>query len=81
MQLNSKAFGYATAVLIGGFWLVAMGFSLLTGIGHTTISILGGLHPFFHYSWGGLVVIVIQHSIGGFILGWLFGWLYNKFAA
>lgn len=81
MRLSSKALGYATAVIAAGFWLVAMGFSLFTGVGHTTILILGGLHPFFHYSWSGLLIIVIEHLIGGFIVGWLFGWLYNKFVA
>ncbi len=80
MQLNSKALGYALALLAAGFWLLAMGLSLLTGVGHTTISTLGGFHPFFSYSWTGLLVIIVEHLIFGYIVGWVFAWLYNKFA-
>lgn len=79
MQLNKKALGLTVAVLSGAFWLVAMVFSLLTSVGELTLTTLGSFHPFFGYSWGGMVIIVIEHLIGGFILGWLFAWVYNKF--
>ena len=79
MELNPKALGYALGVLLGGFWLIAMGFSLLTGVGRTTISILGGLHPFFTYSWSGFAVVTVEHLVAGFIIGWIFATLYNKF--
>jgi hypothetical protein len=80
MQLNSKALGYTAAIFAGGMWLLLMVFSLLTGIGEMTITTFGSYHPFFSYSWIGLVVIVVEHLIGGFILGWIFAWLYNKFS-
>ncbi|MBI3638607.1 hypothetical protein HY227_02585 [Candidatus Wolfebacteria bacterium] len=79
-QLNSKALGYAVGVFTGGLWLIFMAFSLLTGIGETTITTFGLFHPFFSYSWIGLVIIVVEHLIGGFILGWIFAQLYNKFS-
>lgn len=79
MKLNPKAMGYAVGVLAGGFWLAAMGLSLMIGIGRTTITTLGGFHPFFHYSWTGLIIIVVEHLVGGFVIGWLLAWLYNKF--
>jgi len=78
MQLNSKALGLAAAIFAGACWLLMIGFSLLTGIGETTVTIIGAFHPFFSYSWSGLVIIVIEHLIGGFIVGWIFAWLYNK---
>lgn len=81
MQLNSKALGYAVSVLSAAFWLLAMSFSLLTGIGEVTITNIGAFHPFFSYSWSGMVIIVIEHLICGFIGGWLFAWVYNKFLA
>ena len=80
MKLNPQALGYALALVVGGFWLIAMGFSLLTGIGHTTITTLGSMHPFFSYSWGGLIVIVAEHLVAGFIVGWILAWFYNKFS-
>ncbi len=50
MQLNSKALGLAAAIFAGACWLLMMGFSLLTGIGETTVTIVGAFHPFFSYS-------------------------------
>ena len=80
MKLNSKAFSMTVGTLAGAWWLLAMGFSLLTGIGVRTISTLGGFHPWFSYSWTGLVWMVASHLVGGFLAGWLFAALYNKFA-
>ena len=81
MQLNPKAFGFAVAIFAGACWFVSMVFSLLTGIGEMTLTTFGAFHPFFSYSWAGMIIIVIEHLIGGFILGWIFAWLYNKFLA
>ena len=80
MQLKPKALGLATAVFGAAFWLVVMFFSLLSGVGDQTLTVIGSFHPFFAYSWGGMIVIVTEHLIGGFIVGWLFAWLYNKFS-
>ena len=79
MKINSHALGLTVGTLAGCFWFLGMGFSLLTGIGYRTIELLGGLHPFYQYSFWGLIIIVIEHLIGGYILGWLLGWLYNNF--
>lgn len=81
MRLNSKALGCALAVFAGGFWFLAMSFSLLTGAGKRTMDLLGGMHPFYSYGWLGMITLVIEHLIGGFILGWIFAWLYNKFVS
>jgi hypothetical protein len=79
MQLNPKALGLAWAIICAAFWLVAMGVSLLTGIGEITITTWGSWHPFFSYSWTGLVVVVVENIIAGFVGGYIFAWLYNKF--
>lgn len=79
-MLNSKALGLALSVLAGGFWFLMMGFSLLFGIGERTVMTLGSYHPLFSYSFGGLIIIVIEHLIGGFIVGVIFAKLYNRFA-
>lgn len=80
MQLNPKAFGLAVAIISAAGWFLLMSFSLLTRIGDITMTTLGAFHPFFTYSWGGMIVLVIEHLIGGFILGWIFAWLYNRLA-
>ena len=79
MQLNSKALGLTVGVLSGAFWLVAMTLSLLTGFGEQTLTIWGSWHPFFTYSLVGMIVIVIGHLVAGFIAGWIFAAVYNKF--
>jgi hypothetical protein len=80
MQLNPKALGLTAAILSGGCWLLMMVVSLLTGIGEMTLRVLGSWHwhPFFSYTWGGMVIIVIEHLIGGFIAGYIFAVVYNK---
>ncbi|MFH1161972.1 MAG: hypothetical protein V1696_01720 [Candidatus Jorgensenbacteria bacterium] len=79
MQLNPKALGGATAVFAGAVWFIAMAVSLIAGVGVVTLTTLGSFHPFFSYSWGGLVVIVTEHLIGGFVVGYVLARLYNKF--
>ncbi len=79
MQLNSNALGLAAGILGGAFWLVAMVFSLLTGIGEVTLTTVGSFHPFFSYTLGGMIIIIIEHLIGGYVCGWLFAKIYNKF--
>lgn len=80
MKLNSKAFALTVGTLAGAWWLLVMGFSLLTGIGVSTLSTFGSYHPWFSYSWGGLLWMAVLHLIGGAAAGWLFATLYNKFA-
>lgn len=80
MNLNPKALGMTVSVLTGAFWFIAMSFSLLTGLGKRTLDLLGGMHPFYHYTWGGMLTLVIEHLIFGFIVGWIFARLYNKFS-
>ena len=79
MNLNSKAIGLSLGILAGGIWLVLMAFSFLTGVGVRTLSTLGGYHPFFSYSWGGAVMMGLEHLVGGFVIGWLFTKLHNYF--
>jgi len=78
MQLNPKTLGYTVAIFAGAYWFLAMIFSLLTGIGEITLTTLGSFHPFFSYSWAGMIIIVIEHLIAGFIVGWIFAKVYNK---
>ena len=80
MGLNVKALGLAAALLNGAIWFVFMAFSLVTGIGDATVQLWGALTPFFSYTWGGLVITTIENLIFGFVGGWLFAWLYNRFA-
>lgn len=79
MQLNPKALGLTMGFLAGAVWLVAMLFSLLTGFGEQTLTTWGSWHPFFSYSWTGMIIMVIEHLVAGFVAGWIFAAVYNKF--
>lgn len=80
MKLNAKAWGMTVGTMAGAWWLLAMGFSLLTGFGARTLSTLGSYHLWFSYSWGGLVWMVVAHLAAGMAGGWVFASLYNKFS-
>lgn len=80
MKLDPKGLGLTVGVLAGAWWLLAMGVSLLTGFGMRTLSTFGSWHPWFSYSWGGLVWMVVLHFVCGYVAGWVFAWVYNKFA-
>lgn len=77
-HFNAKVLGLTVGILSALWWLLAMTFSLLTGIGEITLTTLGSFHPFFSYSWLGMIIIVIEHLIGGFICGWIFAKVYNS---
>ena len=79
MSLNPKALGMALGALQGLVWFALMTLSLLSGIGIRTLTTIGSFHPFFSYSWGGMIVAVIEHLIIGYVLGWLLAKLYNNF--
>ena len=79
MTLSPRALGLALAVIAGGWWFLAMTFSLLTGIGDAFVAAWGIKHPFFNYTWGGMVVMTVQHLIYGFGGGWILARLYNRF--
>ncbi len=79
MRLSPKALGLAFGIVTAIGWFLTMSFSLLTGIGEVTMTTLGAFHPWFSYSWLGMVIVVIEHLVGGFIVGWFFAWIYNRF--
>lgn len=81
MQLNAKALGLTAGILAGLCWFAGMTLSLLTGIGERTVTTIGSYHLFFSYSWLGMAIMVVEHLIGGFIAGWIFATVHNKFSA
>ena len=80
MKLNPKALGIAFAILGGIAWFIIMSCSLLFDRCplHSTVRIFGPVHPFFYFSWWGMLITITEHLVGGFIIGWLFAWCYNK---
>ncbi|MBI2594974.1 MAG: hypothetical protein HYW38_01795 [Candidatus Colwellbacteria bacterium] len=69
----------ALAIVAGGWWFLVMSFSLLTGVGDAFVTAWGISHPFWSYTWGGMIMMVVQHLIYGFAGGWILARLYNRF--
>ena len=78
MQLDKIALAWAAAIFGGAGAFLIMAFSLLTGRVSFVMSRVAALH-WASYSWTGALVMAIEHVIFGFILGWVFAWLYNLF--
>ena len=79
MTLSPRALGLASAIVNGGFWFLAVTISLLTGLGDLIVQQWGALYPFFSYTWGGMVIVTVENVLLGFVGGWVFAWLYNRF--
>ena len=80
MKLSQKGLGSALGILAGACWLVMMVGTLAFGWWSDAVMSIGPLHPWFSLTWSGTVWMVILHVVAGYILGWIFAWLYNKFA-
>ncbi len=79
-MLNAKALaltaGILGAVVAGGLVVV----SLLTGYAADYLAMVGPLHPWYAYSYLGALILAVEHFVGCFIGGYVFGAVYNVFA-
>lgn len=78
MKLNKLAFAYAIAIFDGALVFLAMAYSLLFGKASVAMARVAAIH-FAPYSFLGAILMLIEHAIAGFIIGWVFVWLYNSF--
>jgi len=79
--LNAKAWGATIATLAGLCWLVGMSMALLMGGWfEKVVKWMGQMHPWFSYSWLGMIWMIVLHVVVGFIFGWIFASVYNMYA-
>lgn len=87
MQLNTKAFAYASATVMGVVDIVCAFVSLLAP--DLALKLFGWLAHLVNVeqlaqgvsiTWGGLIAGFIQAVVYGFLVGWIFAWTYNRFA-
>jgi hypothetical protein len=79
MKLNKLSLAYTLAIFYGVGAFLMMAYSLLTGKASDFMARAAVLH-WASYSWGGAILVLIEETICGFIVGWLFAWVYNKLA-
>ncbi|MBI2624358.1 hypothetical protein HYW67_02585 [Candidatus Parcubacteria bacterium] len=88
MQLNTKAFAYASATVMGAVDIVCALVSLLAP--DLALKLFGWLAHLVNVerladgasiTFGGLIAGFVQAVVYGFLVGWIFAWTYNRFAA
>ncbi|MEK7543007.1 MAG: hypothetical protein AAB503_01730 [Patescibacteria group bacterium] len=78
MHLNKRALGFASGILCGAVWFLLIATTLLFGWFEDVVTLLGPLHPGYALTWGGAIWMAFLHLVGGYIIGYVFAWLYNK---
>jgi hypothetical protein len=79
MKFDKLALAYTVAIFYGALTFLMMAYSLLTGVAKDFMARTAAVH-WASYSWGGAILMTVEYLVGGFVLGWLFAWLYNYFA-
>jgi len=77
-KLNQLALGYAAAIL-SAICMLLLGLLGNIGIYTGAVEMMQQWHMFFSLSIGGIITGIIEAAIIGFVCGYAFGWLYNKF--
>jgi len=76
---NALAMGYAAAILSAACMLV-LGILGNLGVYTEAVNAMAQWHLFFSLSIVGIITGMIEAAVWGFVVAFLFGWLYNKFA-
>lgn len=77
--LNALALGYTGAIL-SALGMLVLGLLGNMGVYEKAVEQMQDWHVFFSLSVGGIVGGMIEAAVWSFIILWIFGWLYNKFA-
>lgn len=78
-KLNALALGY-TAAIISAVVMLLLGILGNVGVYTGAVQMMQEMHLFFSLSIGGIIAGMIEAAVTSFVLGYAFGWLYNKFA-
>ncbi|MFC1637610.1 hypothetical protein ACFL1W_01180 [Candidatus Margulisiibacteriota bacterium] len=78
-KLNPLALGYAGAVISAACMLL-LGILANLGLYVNAAEAMMQWHMFFNLSPVGIIGGLIEGALGGFILAYAFGWVYNKLA-
>ncbi|HDJ22971.1 MAG TPA: hypothetical protein ENF17_03660 [Candidatus Aminicenantes bacterium] len=83
MKLDAVRLGCALATLWGAIvFLVGVANLIFGGYGASLLKAIDSIYPGYHYGeWGflGVLVATIYAIIDGWVVGAVFGWLYNLY--
>lgn len=77
-RLNAPALGYAAAILSGATMLL-LGILGNLGIYTAGVQMMQQWHVFFSLSITGIIAGIFEAAVVGFVYGYAFGRIYNRF--
>jgi hypothetical protein len=81
MTLDEKAMALAAGIVWGGVAFLATNASIILGGRGEPLSILALFYRGYSFSFVGSLIGLVWGFVTMAVAGWLFAWLYNKFAA
>ncbi|MEK6845525.1 MAG: hypothetical protein AABY26_02095 [Nanoarchaeota archaeon] len=78
-RLDSYALAYTLAIM-GAVWVLIVSVLGLGGYGMGMVETMQKHHFMYSLSASGILVGMAEAALCGLVLGFLFGWIYNKFA-
>ena len=83
MKLSVKAFGIAGAIAWGGgVFLIGLGNLISETYGVAFLEVIASIYPGYTVDgdFGSVIVATLYAALDGAIVGFVFAWLYNRFA-
>jgi hypothetical protein len=83
MSLNLKALALTTGIVWGGcFFCTALLNQLWPPYGAAWLALGQAIYPGYHgpAGFGSVIVVTLYALVDGAVAGFVFGWLYNRFA-
>jgi hypothetical protein len=77
-ELNALALGYAAAIVSASVMLL-LGILGNLGVYMGAVQMMMDMHAFFSLGPVGIIAGMVEAAVVGFVLGYAFGWVYNRF--
>ncbi|MFH0701811.1 MAG: DUF5676 family membrane protein, partial [Candidatus Woesearchaeota archaeon] len=77
VHFNPYILGYCLAIL-SAFCVLMMSIWGKLGYGLSCVEMHQQMLPWYSLSWNGIIIGMAEAALCGLVLGFLFGWLYNK---
>jgi hypothetical protein len=77
-KINPNGLGLSAAIL-SGLGMLVMGILAMSGIYLEAFEMMKAWHIWFDASVGGIALGILEAGVFSYIVGYLLGWLYNKF--
>jgi len=80
MKISVKALALSMGIFWGFCLLISTLLAVYTGYLKETVSMMEGIYPYYSVTPMGSIAGLVWGFVDGFMVGLIFGWLYNRFA-